>query len=103
MAPAELNLDLLQKIIFEVANEFNQSLKHKIDVHKNLDAGLYGPEGVLDSISLVSFVIAVEQAIQDQCGIPVSLSDENALSQKRSPFQTMGTLLDYIEERIRSS
>jgi hypothetical protein len=42
----------------------------------------------------------VEQAIQDQYGIAVTLADEKALSQKNSPFKTIGTLADYAGNLI---
>lgn len=57
---------------------------------------LFGPEGVLDSIGLVSVVVGVEQQIRDEHRIDVSLMDDRAMSQTRSPFRTPETLADYI-------
>lgn len=56
---------------------------------------LFGAEGLLDSIGLVSLVIACEQAIEDELGIQVGLADERALSQRVSPYRTVGTLAEY--------
>ena len=56
---------------------------------------LFGRDGVLDSLGLVALVVAVEQAIDDQYGVSVSLADERALSERRSPFRTIGALADY--------
>lgn len=61
------------------------------------DAGtqLFGESGLLDSIGLVSLVIAAEQAIEDGLGVQVGLADERALSQRVSPYRTVATLAAY--------
>jgi acyl carrier protein len=56
---------------------------------------LFGESGFLDSMSLVSLVVAVEQAIEDQFGKTVSLADEKALSRRHSPYRTIGSLAEY--------
>lgn len=56
---------------------------------------LFGPDGILDSLALVSFIVAVEQAIEDECGMTLSLADDRAMSQRRSPYRTIGSLADY--------
>lgn len=83
-------------LIIQIANEFNEQLDFKIDVERGRDAPLYGRDGVLDSMGLVSFIAAVEQSIEDNRGISLTLADERALSQRRSPFRTIGTLADYV-------
>lgn len=56
---------------------------------------LFGEEGMLDSVGLVSLVVAVEQRLADELGIEVSLADERALSQRASPYRTVGSLAGY--------
>ena len=56
---------------------------------------LFGETGLLDSVGLVSLVVALEQEIEDQFGEQVSLADERALSQRHSPYRTVSTLADY--------
>ena len=86
--------------ILDVAVEINESLDEKIAVDRGNDAPLYGRDGVLDSLALVSLVAAAEQAIEERFGVGVSLADEHAVSQKSSPFRTVGTLVDYIVSRL---
>jgi acyl carrier protein len=66
------------------------------------DTPLFGREGILDSLALVSLVVAVEQAIEDEVGVSVSLADAKALSQRHSPYRTIGTLADYASELVQS-
>lgn len=59
---------------------------------------LLGPDSVLDSMALVTLVLDVEQRLQEQEHVSVSLMSEAALSRRRSPFRTIGSLADYILE-----
>jgi acyl carrier protein len=53
----------------------------------------------LDSLGLVALLIDVEEAFADHGHILV-LSDERALSQRRSPFRDIPSLVDYIERLL---
>lgn len=87
--------DQVVQLILDVAADLNLSLTRPIDVSQGEGAALFGGEGVLDSLGFVSLVVAVEQAL-DEIGISVILADERALSQKSSPFRTVGSLADYV-------
>ena len=54
---------------------------------------LFGRDGLLDSLGLVSVVVEVEQRLSDP---GISLMDDRAMSQERSPFRSPETLADYI-------
>lgn len=92
--------DKIVKLIIEVAENCNEDLDKKIEVKRGADAPLYGSEGVLDSIGLVTFIVSVEQELEDQLDINLTLADEKAASQKHSPFRTVGTLAAYTVQRI---
>ena len=59
------------------------------------DTPLFGEAGLLDSVGLVSLIVAVEQALEDELGMQVGLADERALSQRSSPYRTVASLADY--------
>ncbi|HSD74326.1 MAG TPA: hypothetical protein VLB75_06120 [Steroidobacteraceae bacterium] len=73
-----------------------------IDIDTTLDANtrLFGEGGLLDSMALVSLVIAVEQALEEKYDVAVALADEKALSQRSSPYRTIGTLAAYAEQEL---
>ena len=58
---------------------------------------LMGAEGLLDSIDLVNLVVSVEQYIEDTHNLTITIADEKAMSQNRSPFKTIGNLARYVE------
>ncbi len=64
------------------------------------DTVLFGPSGILDSIGLVSVIVEIEQKLSDRAGRDVSLMDDRAMSQARSPFRTVQSLADYAEARL---
>jgi acyl carrier protein len=88
-------------LITPIANEFNEQLEFKIDLERGGDAPLFGHDGVLDSLGLVSFVVAVEQAIESELGVTLTVADEKAMSQKHSPFRTIGALANYVEDLMK--
>jgi len=60
------------------------------------DTRLTGRKGVLDSMGLVTLIVDVEQRLEEQYDLVVVLADERAVSQKHSPFRSVGSLADYI-------
>jgi len=88
-----------KKIIEIISNsieEFNENSSDKIPV-KGPGTVLMGNESKLDSLGLVSLLITVEQYIEDELEKNITIADEKAMSQKHSPFRTIGTLADYID------
>ncbi len=95
-----MNRPEIQKVIFdaiEMANNLREA-DEKISASEQTD--LYGNNGNLDSMGLVAFLIDIEESLQDH-DIQISLSDERAMSQTKSPFRNVQTLTDYIDTLIR--
>lgn len=57
---------------------------------------LFGSHGFLDSLSLVSVVLDVQQLVNDGYGLSISLADDRSVSQERSPFRSVASLADYV-------
>jgi acyl carrier protein len=66
------------------------------DSHIDERTVIFGRDGVFDSIQLVNLLMEVEQRVNDRCGTAISIVDDRAMSQKASPFRTIGTLSDYV-------
>ena len=86
--------------LFASIDEINEFLPAERHVEKSADSILFGAGGKLDSIGLVSFIVAAEQKLAETLGITLTLADERALSQKNSPFRTVGTLTQYISSLL---
>jgi acyl carrier protein len=57
---------------------------------------IFGKDGSFDSLQLVNLLIEVEQRINERYGTIISIADDRAMSQERSPFRKIGSLADYV-------
>jgi len=95
----------ITQLIFDALDEINAQLPEEQQLEKSLTTSLYGEKGKLDSLGLVNLIVAVEQKLQDELGLTITLATERAMSQKNSPFRSVQSLLNYItlllEENVR--
>jgi acyl carrier protein len=66
------------------------------DADASGNTALFGPASSLDSMSLLTLVVAVEESVNREFGASITLSDERALMQDENPFRTVNTLASYI-------
>jgi acyl carrier protein len=64
---------------------------------------LIGDGAVVDSLGLVQIITDVEETVSERYGRDLDLTDERALSQKHSPFRSVGALVDHVMEYVASS
>jgi len=82
--------------IYEAIDEINIILPKEMNLSKSPSTKLTGDPNGLDSLGLVSFIVATEEKLENNFGLTLSLTDEESMSQKNSPFKTVQTLTDYI-------
>ena len=90
-------IELICATVTETANSEGIPLPQPVSASTRL----FGQDGLLDSMALVSVVIAIEQQIADKFGKGVALADEKALSQRSSPYRTVETLADYALTQLQ--
>lgn len=90
------NHERILQAIYSAIDEINEQLPKGETLDKMPATILFGKSGRLDSLGLVSLIVAVEQNIQDEFGVSITLADERAMSQQNSPFKTVATLSDYV-------
>lgn len=92
--------DVLVTIILDAVTELNAALDEPLPIQLGADMPLFGREGMLDSLGLVTLISAIEMGIEDRMGRSIRLADEKAVSQTRSPFRTVGSLAEFAERRL---
>jgi len=92
-----MKIENIEKIVFSTIDALNQELNKEDRLKKSLETRLFGGNSNLDSLGLINLIVAVEQNIEDEFDVTITLADERAMSQQTSPFRTVGTLTDYIE------
>ena len=94
------NKEKIFKIIFVALESLNEELPDDQKVIINAQTALFGDAAALDSLSLVSVIVDVESAISTEFDYPIALTDDRAMNREISPFDTVQTLADYIEELL---
>jgi len=88
------------RIVYRAIDELNPQLPPERRLEKSPETALFGRTGRLDSLGLVNLIVAVEQAAEDELAVSVVLADEKAMSQRTSPFRTVGALAAYVRARL---
>ncbi|MBU0983648.1 MAG: acyl carrier protein [candidate division Zixibacteria bacterium] len=83
--------------IYGAIGQLNGELPPDSQLDSSAETVLFGAGSKLDSLGLVNLIVGTEQRLQDRFGVAVTIADERAMSQKNSPFRTVGTLADYVE------
>lgn len=92
--------DQIVTVIHEAIDRVNEIREPEERIDRSEDAGLFGSDGGLDSLSLVSLVLDVEEAVSSIYGVQLVLADERAMARRRSPFRDVRSLADYVLERL---
>jgi hypothetical protein len=60
------------------------------------DTPLVGHRAVLTSLELVTFILEAETQLAEEFGLHITLTDDRAFSQAKSPFRRPSALSEYI-------
>jgi len=91
----------IAQAVYAAVDELNGQLPPGVSVEKSLDAPLYGVGGKLESLDFVTLIMEVEEKINAEFGTDITIADENLLSKQKSPFSTLRTLIEYLEEVLQ--
>ena len=86
--------------IMDAIDEINERYPEEKRLSKSLDTALTGESGRLDSLGLVIFIVSVEERIQNDLGINISLADE--IGEIDGALRTPETLAEYIANELQS-
>lgn len=95
------NSEKLIQVIFNAIDEINEQLPEEQRLTKTVDTVIFGESGKLDSLGLVNLIVATEEGLEEVFDTSLTLADEKAMSQKNSPFRTVGTLVEYVSKLLK--
>src|SRR5215510_7630761 len=95
------DMDRISKAVYAAVDDLNQQLPAGVQIEKSLDAPLYGASGRLESLDFVTSIMEVEEKVNAEFGTDITIADENLLSKEKSPFSTLGTLIEYLQEILK--
>ena len=95
------DISKITKLVFDAVTTINDQVDEDLKLNLARDTVLFGEESKLDSIGLVNLIVTVEQNIEDEFDISLTLADEEAMSQEQSPFRSIGALIDYVTKLLK--
>ncbi|WP_247597600.1 hypothetical protein [Streptomyces sp. RKND-216] len=93
--------DRILQIIVDAIDDINTMREEKIPTDNVLDLCLYGNDGIFESMYLVAFLSQVEEILEDEFEVEVTLASEKAVSLRVSPFSSVRRLIAFIEEELQ--
>lgn len=86
------------RCVYRALDESNEERREQglPAVEKSPATPIHGTESSFDSLGLINFIIAVEEGLEHDFGPAIILSDDRALSEAPSPFESIQALVDYI-------
>jgi acyl carrier protein len=91
----EITDDAIRDVVLGAMRSTNEARDDASQLVVSAEAPIFGPDSPLDSLGLVGLMLDIEEGLQ-AIGCEVVLSDERAVSQKRSPFRSVQSLVSYV-------
>jgi hypothetical protein len=86
---------VVEEIVLAAIQNLNLARRPEDQLLVSPSALIFGEGSPLDSMGLVSLIIDIEELLLEK-GYHVTLSDERAVSQVRSPFRNVPVMVEYI-------
>ncbi|MFQ6118805.1 MAG: hypothetical protein ACE5KE_02845 [Methanosarcinales archaeon] len=96
-----VNRKKIIKLVFSAIDEINQLCPAEERIKLSTDEILYDTKGRLDSLGLINLIVCLEEKIEDEYGVTISLADERIMDEKSNPFRTIESLVDYISSLFK--
>ena len=91
---------LVRNIVLRAVEAQESLLGATINRSLGDEAPLFGSAGPFDSMALVSLITHIEELIDTEMHVSIILVSEKAMSARRSPFATVGSLVHFINETL---
>ena len=91
----------IAEILKEAIEELNEQLDDDEKVVYGEETRFIGSQACIDSITFVTFITIIEEIIEYKLDKTVHLVNEKAFSSKRSPFYSIATMTEYIEDLVK--
>lgn len=95
-----IDRERIQSLVFDSVRQLGDELPHEELQTPTVETALMGEKSGVDSIALVSLIVEIETRLSEELGVDLVLADDRAMSTLRSPFRRIGTLVDFLVERI---
>ena len=91
----------VENIIKQAVEELNEQREEKLSY--NPETRLIGKNAEIDSMEFVTLVSIIEELISDEYDKSIRIVSDRAFSQERSPFYSIATLTNFVEELLKEA
>jgi acyl carrier protein len=95
------NKEQIVAVVYASVDELNALMGDKHKLKKSLETILLKDGKGLDSLGFVNLVSLVEEKCQERFGKSLVLTQTDSQVGSRDPFETIETLVDYVEAALR--
>jgi acyl carrier protein len=91
-----LERDTAVQIVIASLREVLEQAEEQVPENLSEETVIVGNNAALDSLGVVSLIVEVEGRLEMDHEISVTLASDRAMSQRSSPFRTVGVMADYM-------
>ena len=84
--------------ILTTLNDLVDTLPDNQKFKPGVDTKLFGAGSLIDSLTLVSFIVELESVLSSEFDTEIVLTDDRAMTREKSPFESVDELANYIVE-----
>lgn len=96
MSTATLDRDTAAQIVLASLQTVLEQADEPVPPTLGPDTVLVGPTALLDSLGVVALIVEIEQRLEIDHEVSLTLANDRAMSQRHSPFRTVAVLTDYV-------
>ncbi len=87
--------------VFQAVAELNAQLPKDARLAAEPNTSIAPGASGLSSLHLVVLIVATEQKLEEEFGVSIPIAKDDVLSQAESPFQTLGSLIEFAYATAR--
>lgn len=91
-----MEINRVLDVIYGCADEVNRQLASDAQLVKSPGTVLVGDDGVLDSLGLITLLVAVEEALEAKLGLHCMLLEDEIMVDPNGPYRTVDSLAQWI-------
>lgn len=84
--------------ILATLKELTDTLPNDQKFVPDVNTKLFGVGSLIDSLTLVSFIVELETVFSTEFNMEIVLTDDRAMTREKSPFESVQELANYIAE-----
>lgn len=100
MLDEDKSIKMIIEALNDLIDEDTEDEKKLTILNANRDTRLFGSNGILDSMDVVILLSDLEERLDEEYDVAISLANDSIMSKARSPFRTVKSLSKYVLDAV---